>query len=93
MKYATTTLLAALIIGAGPVLACDGLGENMHMGNIVSIDRGSNTFVILDAQSQKPIRFTAAKETLTPFTVNDMVEVGYEVIDGGKLRSVSLVRL
>lgn len=92
MRYAIPALLAALTIGAAPTIACDSLGDNMHMGNIVSIDRNSNTFVILDAESQKPIRFSASKEVLKPLAVDDMVEVGYEAVDGGELRAVSLVR-
>jgi hypothetical protein len=93
MRYALPALLAALIIGTAPAIACDSLGENMHMGSIVSIDRSSNTFVILDAESQKQIRFSASKEVLKPAAVNDMVEVGYEVIDDGKLRATSLTRI
>jgi hypothetical protein len=92
-RYAIPALLAALAFGSAPAIACDSLGENMHMGNIVSIDRSSNTFVILDAESQKQIRFNASKEVLKPVAVNDMVEVGYEVIGDGELRATSLSRI
>jgi hypothetical protein len=94
MRYLTPALLgAALLSSTLSVLACDGLGENMHMGSIVSIDRGGNTFVILDAQSQKPIRFTASREALAPFAVDDKVEVTYEKATGDELHSVNLVHL
>lgn len=94
MKSAIPTLLAAAVLTlSGTTIACDSLGENMHMGNIISIDRSGNTFVIVDAESQKQIRFSASREALAPLSVNDMVEVAYEIIDGGKLRSVQLIRL
>lgn len=94
MKSAIPALLAAAVLTlSGTTIACDSLGENMHMGNIISIDRSGNTFVIVDAESQKQIRFSASREALAPLSVNDMVEVAYEIIDGGKLRSVQLIRL
>lgn len=93
MRYAIYAALAAVSIGAAPVFACDSLGDNQHMGKIVSIDHPGNTFVILDAESQKPIRFIASKPLLIPLAVDDMVQVGYETIEGGALRTLSLVRL
>jgi hypothetical protein len=93
MRYSIAALLSAVLLASGPAIACDSLGENMHMGNIVSIDRSGNTFTILDAESQAPIRFIASRESLIPLSVNDMVEVSYEVIEGGGLRILNLVRM
>lgn len=93
MKFTAIALLAASTLVTASILACDSLGENMHMGSIVSIDRGTNTFVILDAESQKPIRFISSAETLKPLVIDEMVEVSYEVADGGELRVVSLKSL
>ena len=93
MRYSITALLSAVLLASGLANACDSLGENMHMGNIVSIDRAGNTFVILDAESQKPIRFIALQDSLAALSVNDMVEVSYEVVEGGGLRILNLARL
>lgn len=93
MKYAIPTLLFSLTIGAGSASACDSLGENMHMGNIVSIDRASNSFVILDAESSRPIRFTASAEAIAPLSIDEVVEVSYEVGDEGGLHSLKLIKL
>lgn len=94
MKTPTAALLlTVMLLGPAVAISCDSLGENMHMGSIVSIDRDHNSFVILDAESQKPIRFIASKAALIALAVNDMVTVSYEVIDGGGLRLLSLARL
>jgi len=94
MRYTIPALLAAaLLTGTGVAMACDSLGENMHMGQIVSIDRKDSSFVIRDAESSKPIRFSATQAALATFDVNDVVEVSYEVIEGGALRSVKLSRI
>ncbi|MCC6301847.1 MAG: hypothetical protein IT489_03490 [Gammaproteobacteria bacterium] len=93
MKHAIPTLLFGLMIGAGPAYACDSLGENMHMGSIVSIDRDNHSFVILDAESSRPIHFTASAEAIAPLSVDEVVEVSYEVGDKGELRSLELIRL
>jgi len=93
MRFAIPALLAALTIGAAPATACDSLGENMHMGRIVSIDHNDYTFVILDVESQKPVGFSSTRAALIAFDVNDMVEVSYEVLDGGILRSMKISRL
>lgn len=85
---------AGLLAMAGPVLSCDGMGDKVHVGNVVSIDRASSSFVILDAQTKQPIRFVAeAKGALDSLHVNDAIKVNYEAAQGGELRSVGLSRL
>jgi hypothetical protein len=94
MRYAIPALLAAaLLTGTEAAMACDSLGENMHMGQIVSIDRKDSSFVIRDAETGKPVRFSASQAALVAFDVNDMVEVSYEVLEGGALRTLKLNRL
>ena len=86
-------LTAGLLLAGASVMACDQMGPNVHVGNVVSIDRASSTFVILDAQSQQPIQFTAASaKALDTLHVNDSVKVNYEETEG-KLRSVKLTRI
>jgi hypothetical protein len=84
---------AGLLLVAGPALSCDQMGVDVHVGNIVSIDRAGSSFVILDAQTQQPIRFAAAKGTLDSLHVNDAVKVNYEKAGDGALRSVGLTRI
>ena len=95
MKALTASLISAgLLAATGPVLSCDQMGPNMHMGSVVSIDRANAAFVILDAQTQQPIRFVvASKNTLDALHVNDAVKVNYEETSGGVLRSVETTRL
>lgn len=95
MKTLIASIVSAgLLVAAGPVLSCDGMGDNVHVGNVVSIDRASSSFVILDAQTKQPIRFVAeAKSALDSLHVNDAVKVNYEAAQGGALHSVALTRL
>jgi hypothetical protein len=94
MKALTLLISAGMLLAAGSALACDQMGPNVHMGNVVSIDRANASFVILDAQTQQPIRFVAASTaTLEYLHVNDAVKVNYEETAGGILRSVQTSRL
>lgn len=93
MKSIITALLAAALAAAGTAMACDGLGENTHMGNIISIDRSDHTFVIVDTESRARISFSATQQMLAPLSVDDLVQVRYEAGTGNYLRSVDLIRL
>ena len=59
----TATLTAGLIMPAS-LLACDAMGKNTHVGNLVSVDAANSTFTIRDAQSRGPITFIANNEIL-----------------------------
>lgn len=88
-----SVLSLGLLMAAGPALSCDGMGPNVHMGNIVSIDRANGFLVILDAQSQQPIRFIVSDHSLGSLQVDDAVKVNYEETRDGTLRSLELTRL
>lgn len=89
-----TLVLAALWLGgAVPAMACEVAGKNKHIGRIVAIDTGSRTFVILDAETQREIRFTASRQTLASLTVHDAVQVAYEETPEGTLVSLEVVRI
>jgi len=57
-------IVLTLSFGAVSALACKAAGLHKHVGPITSIDNNSGTFTILDAQTNKPISFTASKKLL-----------------------------
>jgi signal recognition particle receptor subunit beta len=83
-----SALTAGLLVVGGSAWACDQMGTNVHVGNIVSIDRAHATFVIRDAQSRQPIEFVVASNDLDSLHVSDAVKVNYEKTNDGALRSI-----
>ena len=78
------SLLVGVIIVA-PVIgwACDGAGPSTHVGMIHSVDAGSKTFTIIDAQTQKPIKFTANNEIIDGLkNAKGSIMVNYEEVNG-----------
>jgi len=78
------SLLTGLLIAA-PLMswACDGAGPSSHVGIINSVDAGGKTLTIIDAQTQKPIKFTANNEIIDGLKdAKGSVMVNYEKVDG-----------
>lgn len=54
MKRIERFILGMIVIGTVfvslPVLACDALGPNRHVGVVTKIDQKTATFTIIDAQ-------------------------------------------
>lgn len=60
-------LLIVMFISLGfswSVFACEGAGENKHVGLVTQVDPGKKTFTIKDAETQSPITFTANDEII-----------------------------
>jgi len=53
-------LMLVLILFTTPALACSVAGPNKHVGQITAVDAKAGTFTILDAETRKPIVFTAS---------------------------------
>lgn len=81
-------LLKSLMVGVmvtAPIMgwACDGAGPSTHVGIIHSVDAGDKTFTIIDAQTQKPIKFTANNEIIDGLkNAKGSVMVNYKEVDG-----------
>ncbi|MFV2055841.1 MAG: hypothetical protein ACC707_05200 [Thiohalomonadales bacterium] len=64
-------------------MACDAAGAQTHVGNILSVDAGKNTFTIRDAETSSPITFV----TVDPKIINSLkdakgsIMVNYEEQD------------
>jgi hypothetical protein len=52
-------ILSCLLAISTSALACDGAGKSTHMGSLMSVDAGSKSFTIMDAQTQVAITFAA----------------------------------
>lgn len=84
-------LLTGALLASSAVLACDGMGPQKHMGQLMSVDASKHTFTIRDAQSSSPITFVATQEIITGlkgFAGNLMVN--YEEDDKGGLNAVGV---
>lgn len=68
-KILQRTLITAVLAGAlfitGAALACDSAGPSTHIGQLLSIDKDTQTFTIRDAESRGPITFSANAEIIT----------------------------
>ena len=83
LTFALTLLTASLFV-SGTALACDSMGTNKHMGQLMSVDNTQKTFTIRDAQSQSPVTFTANNEILTGLKeASGSIMVNYEETDDG----------
>lgn len=84
-------LLAGSLFASGAAMACDAMGTNKHMGELVSVDPGKQTFTIRDAQSRSPITFDATQEIITGLKgFAGSLMVNYEENDAGGLNAVGV---
>src|SRR3569833_1327099 len=63
-KSISVLLMGAALAFAGGAWACDGAGQNKHVGEVTKIDKTAGTFTIHDVQTNAPITFKASKEIL-----------------------------
>ena len=84
-------LLTGLVL-AGNAMACGGEASGKHIGNITAHNSGSNTFTIMDMQSQSPITFRANAEIMAAVQRNPsaQVMVNYEENDEGALQAIGI---
>jgi len=83
-QFLMKTIMLGAMLGL-PMLgwACDGAGPSTHVGTLKSVDASGKTFTIIDAQTRKPIKFTANNEIIDGLKdANGSVMVNYEQVDG-----------
>ncbi len=86
MKQLIAGIVALAVIGgATAAFACEAAGKNAHMGTVTAIDGGKHTITLKDAETGKPITFTATSDQLKGVKVKDEVVIAYSD-DGGMLR-------
>ncbi|HHH36783.1 MAG TPA: hypothetical protein ENK48_08175 [Gammaproteobacteria bacterium] len=65
MRFPMLASLALfLALATGSVLACSAMGPNTHIGQVLSLDRGTKTLTIQDAETRKPITFVLNDQLL-----------------------------
>ena len=71
--------MGAALAFAGGAWACDGAGQNNHVGDVTKIAKTAGTITIHDVQTNAPITFKASKEILDHAAkAKGQVKVGYE---------------
>jgi len=92
MKYPsliTLSLATLFLLGSSTSFACSSMGPNTHVGEITSIDNEAQTFTIRDAETNKPITFSADNKIMIELEGinNQQVIVGYAEVDGKLIAS------
>jgi hypothetical protein len=80
-------LALSLVISVGAAglgWACSSMGPDKHMGVVKSIDTPEGAFVIVDAETGKPIQFMASNKLLEGVKVNDKAVVTFKM-EGDRL--------
>jgi hypothetical protein len=82
-------LAVFMVWGTTTVWACKSAGANKHIGHVTTIDSGSKTFTIRDAETDDLMTFEVNDTVLGKLRVNDRVMVGYRD-DHGKMIAVDV---
>ncbi len=76
-------LMVVLVLFATPALACSVAGPNKHVGQVTAVNAKAGTFTILDAETRKPIVFTASDGLIKEAAkAKGSVMVGYKQTNG-----------
>lgn len=72
-------LLTLLLLFIAPAVSfpCSNMGPNTHAGKIVALDAKEGTLTLIDAESGKPILFSAAPKLLASLRPSDRVVVRF----------------
>ncbi|HEY5599424.1 MAG TPA: hypothetical protein VIK48_01925 [Candidatus Manganitrophaceae bacterium] len=85
--------VGALLLGVsaffGSAGACSSMGSDKHMGVVKEIDARQGVLTIIDAETGKPIRFTAAERLLKGIKINDKAVVTFKT-EGDRLVAKAL---
>lgn len=74
---AITGLLSSLLV-LPTTQACSALGPNTHLGMVSAIDVKKQTFTLIDAETQRPITFTATPTQLNAIQSSQRITVTFE---------------
>jgi len=65
-------------LGISTSQACSSLGVGKHFGLVTAVNSAAGTFTIMDAETRKPIQFTASPELLEMIQKDDKIIMRYE---------------
>jgi len=78
-------LAVGISVGAaGFGWACSSMGPDKHMGVVKTVGPAEGALVIIDAETGKPIQFTASSKLLEGVRVNDKAVVTFKM-EGDRL--------
>ncbi len=86
IKLYLAVVLAVIFIGiaakVSSTLACSSLPSGKHLGLVMKVDPEMGTFTLIDAETRKPIRFSASTELLKMIQRDDTIIMSYENENG-----------
>lgn len=82
--------LAISIGSAGLSGACSSMGPDKHVGVVKAVGTPEGAFVIVDAETGKPIQFIASAKLLEGVKVNDKAVVMFKM-EGDRLLAKEIV--
>jgi len=86
MKKQVLTIIAVAglsLFAIMPAVACSVAGPNKHVGQVTAVNTKTKTFTIMDAETRKPIVFSASADILRDAgKAMGSVMVSYEQSEG-----------
>lgn len=73
-----------------PAYACKSAGAFTHVGVVTAVDRVALTVTINDAETGKPVTFSATAEQLKAVKPGDEVVIGFLEEQGGTMTAVKI---
>jgi len=90
-KLLMGVVVSLAIVSEG--FACTLAGENKHIGRLLAVDAAAGEFVLLDAETQRELRFAASPQLLDLLRPGRTVKVRYEEDEKGRLVTVALTAI
>lgn len=89
--WGVMVLTVAISMGAaGLSWACSSMGPDKHMGVVKAVGNPEGALVIVDAETGKPIQFSASPKLLEGVKVNDKAVVTFKM-EGDRLLAKEIV--
>ncbi|MBI3804960.1 MAG: hypothetical protein HY282_14490 [Nitrospirae bacterium] len=83
-------IMGAVWVGLGDGWACSSMGPDKHVGVVKAINAPEGAITLIDAETGKPIQFTAPAALLKGVKVNDKAVVTFQM-EGARLLAKEVV--
>ena len=89
-RFFAATGLALFLLVPVTAWSCNAAGKNTHVGELIAVDAGINSFTIRDVESHGPITFISDDNLIKALKdVKGMVRVRYQK-EGHELRAIDV---
>ena len=90
-RFLAATGLALFLFVPVTAWSCNAAGKNTHVGELIAVDAGVNSFTIRDVESRGAITFISDDSVIKALKdIKGMVQVRYQK-EGHQLRAIDVV--